>query len=473
MSLLSEHESWLSFNPFKRQSKQNIRAILVPHAGIEQSKEVATRVFSLIPKEYTHAIVLSTNHFTSDNHILESNTLDEFGHSFQIDNLGLNSILDANDDVFRQEHSWKVQIPFLTHLGFKIITPILIGNHSISLVDELHKRLTSKHFIIVNTDLLHCGTNYGNMCPSDIEAFNQKTLQNMIDYHNGTVELQHKRDGYTTMCGHSVMKTFLDLSKKLNLKLEQSDHISHKWDNGKHSVGYPNMHFTSDVIKLLQVPRLTLDYVFNNAKSYNDKKKILDEMDKKFNYETKTDAYGIFVTIEKNGKLRGCIGSFDIRTDLGRFIAEKTLDSAFNDSRFPKVTADELSELTFKVNFLSKPEVIYSGKDKLEKEIYEKIKNDIIINIHGITITFESGRATYLASVLPEHFNIKEFTLGAWLRVASSLRQKTMGSGKIVKVERYKCQEFSEDKELVLEGGEYFNYQLPLFLLGLAWLSLF
>jgi len=268
------------------------------------------------------------------------------------------------------------------------------------------------------------------------------------------------------------MKTFLDLSKKLNLKLEQSDHISHKWDKDHHSVGYPTMHFTSDVIKLLKVPRLTLDYVFNNNKSYNDKKKILDEMDKKFNYETKTDAYGIFVTIEKNGELRGCIGSFDLRTDLGRFIAEKTLDSAFNDSRFPKITANELSELTFKVNFLSKPEEIYSGKDKLEKEIYEKIKNDIIITIHGITITFESGRATYLASVLPEHFNIKEFTLEAWVKVSSSLRQKTMGSGKIIKVERYKCQEFSEDKQLVLEGGEYFNYQLPLFLLGLAWLSI-
>lgn len=482
MSLLSQHENWLSFKPFNRNSKINTRAILVPHAGIEESKTVATNVFKLIPEKYKHAIILSTNHFTKDNHILFSSKLQEYGHSFNIDNIGLEKVMNSNDEVFIKEHSWKVQIPFLTHLGFKTITPILIGNHSSFIVDELHKRIKPEHFIIVNTDLLHCGINYGNTCPSNIEDYNTQTLQNIKDYHNGlTDKLYHTRDNFKTMCGHDVMKTFLDLSKKLKLNLESIDHHSYKWDNGKHSVGYPQMHFTNqynDEIKLLNIPRLTIEYVFNNYtinSRLSDSKKIdiLNELEKKFIFQKKSDEFGIFVTIEKNGNLRGCIGTFKLTDNLGRLIAEKTLDSAFNDSRFNPISIDEINSLNYKVNFLSKPNLIFDYIKDSDKKIYEIVEKNIIIGIHGITIKFDNNKsATYLASVLIDHFNIKELTLKKWDELVLSLKKKSGGSDKIKEIEIYKCQEFSEDNKLFLEGGFYYNKQLPLMLLGLAWLSI-
>lgn len=223
-------------------------------------------------------------------------------------------------------------------------------------------------------------------------------------------------------------------------------------------------------MNLLEIPRLTLQYYFDNHKNLN-KNKILDEMEKIYEFEKLNEKYGIFVTIEKNGKLRGCIGTFDLTSNLGRTIADKTLDSAFNDSRFKPIEKNELDELTYKVNFLSKSEIIYNDSDKTDIQIYNLIKNDIIVGVHGITIYFKNSSATFLASVLTDDFKITNFTLDDWNTISSSLRKKANGIGNIIKIERYKCQEFSEDNKLLLEDGTY-QQILPIFLLGLAWLSI-
>ena len=221
---------------------------------------------------------------------------------------------------------------------------------------------------------------------------------------------------------------------------------------------------------LLLIPRLTLQYYFYNYIILN-KYQILDEIEEKYEFEKLNEKYGIFVTIEKKGKLRGCIGTFELSNNLGRTIADKTLDSAFNDSRFKPIDRNELDELKYKVNFLSKPEIIYNDSDKTDIQIYNLIKNDIIVGVHGITIYFKNSSATYLASVLIDSFKITNFTLNDWNTISSSLRKKANGIGNIIKIERYKCQEFSENNKLFLECGSY-QQILPIFLLGLAWLSI-
>ena len=223
-------------------------------------------------------------------------------------------------------------------------------------------------------------------------------------------------------------------------------------------------------MNLLEIPRLTLQYYFDNHKNLN-KNKILDEMEKIYEFEKLNEKYGIFVTIEKNGKLRGCIGTFDLTSNLGRTIADKTLDSAFNDSRFKPIEKNELDELTYKVNFLSKSEIIYNDSDKTDIQIYNLIKNDIIVGVHGITIYYQNGSATYLANVLIDSFNITNFTLDNWKIISTSLREKTNGKGNIIKIERYKCQEFLENNKLLLEEQSY-DKLLAIFLLGISWLSI-
>lgn len=75
---------------------------------------------------------------------------------------------------------------------------------------------------------------------------------------------------------------------------------------------------------------------------------------------------GVFVCLKKKGHLRGCIGTFE---PTHGNVAEETLhnaiSSATQDPRFPRVSPDELSELTYTVDVLTPPEPI-SGIDALD-----------------------------------------------------------------------------------------------------------
>ena len=54
---------------------------------------------------------------------------------------------------------------------------------------------------------------------------------------------------------------------------------------------------------------------------------------------------GLFVTLHKDGDLRGCIGTLAPHGDLTRVVAEYARRAAFEDPRFPALEAAELSAL--------------------------------------------------------------------------------------------------------------------------------
>jgi AmmeMemoRadiSam system protein A len=78
---------------------------------------------------------------------------------------------------------------------------------------------------------------------------------------------------------------------------------------------------------------------------------------------------GAFVTLKSRGELRGCIGRIQAEGPLIRLIGMLALDSAFRDSRFKPVTADELKHLEIEVSVLTPlssvpgPEAIQPGRD--------------------------------------------------------------------------------------------------------------
>lgn len=66
-----------------------------------------------------------------------------------------------------------------------------------------------------------------------------------------------------------------------------------------------------------------------------------------------------FVTLKKNGRLRGCIGTiWPRRESLAEDIGENSLGAAFEDPRFPPVKREELKEISISVDILSTPETV-------------------------------------------------------------------------------------------------------------------
>jgi len=73
------------------------------------------------------------------------------------------------------------------------------------------------------------------------------------------------------------------------------------------------------------------------------------------------DKAGVFVSIHKFGGLRGCIGTFEPATEnVAEEIIANAISSATRDPRFPAVAPNELKDLSYSVDVLTKPEPIES-----------------------------------------------------------------------------------------------------------------
>ncbi len=70
---------------------------------------------------------------------------------------------------------------------------------------------------------------------------------------------------------------------------------------------------------------------------------------------------GVFVCIKKQGRLRGCIGTFQPTSEnIAMETVKNAVAASTKDPRFPPVTEDELPDLEFSVDVLTCPEPVAS-----------------------------------------------------------------------------------------------------------------
>lgn len=99
-----------------------------------------------------------------------------------------------------------------------------------------------------------------------------------------------------------------------------------------------------------------------------------------------------FVSIHKNGNLRGCIGTImPVRASLYEEIIGNSISSASKDSRFSPLTLSELSEIDITVDVLSEP-IIINSMDELDIKKYGVIVSDgkykrgvLLPNLDGVS----------------------------------------------------------------------------------------
>lgn len=90
---------------------------------------------------------------------------------------------------------------------------------------------------------------------------------------------------------------------------------------------------------------------------------------------------GVFVTIKKNGELRGCIGLPYPEKKLINAIESAAIGAAFEDPRFKPVEKNELKEIKIEISLLTPPEEIVSDPKDYPKKI--KCGKDGLIVING------------------------------------------------------------------------------------------
>ncbi|MGH9367765.1 MAG: AmmeMemoRadiSam system protein A [Thermoanaerobaculia bacterium] len=69
-------------------------------------------------------------------------------------------------------------------------------------------------------------------------------------------------------------------------------------------------------------------------------------------------ARGLFVTLKRDGQLRGCIGTLSPEGDLTRVVAEFARRAAFEDPRFPPLEPSELPGCEIEISVLTAPQLL-------------------------------------------------------------------------------------------------------------------
>jgi AmmeMemoRadiSam system protein A len=151
----------------------------------------------------------------------------------------------------------------------------------------------------------------------------------------------------------------------------------------------------ANLIRLMmkeEVKRFILKFTRSVIENFVKYRKILEIPE---NYpEELNEKRGVFVTLEKNGSLRGCIG-----IPYPYYKAIESLRSAAigatQDPRFPPLEEKELKDIKIEVSILTEPKLV---KVEDPSEYFTKIRK----GIDGVIIKHGFNEALYLPQVWKE-----------------------------------------------------------------------
>jgi uncharacterized protein (TIGR00296 family) len=184
--------------------------------------------------------------------------------------------------------------------------------------------------------------------------------------------------------------------------------------------------------KLLQLAKNAVLAVFDDREVSAD-----EYCQRKF-----AEKQGCFVTLHRNGELRGCIGFPEPIMPLHQAIVQAAQAAAFEDPRFSRLERTELKEVSFEISILTKPRLI---EVKKPEEYLEKVS----VGRDGLIIRGLYGSGLLLPQVATEwKWGCREFLEHTCLKAGldreawKDLRNK---------VYAFQAQIFAEEKGKVVE----------------------
>ena len=142
-----------------------------------------------------------------------------------------------------------------------------------------------------------------------------------------------------------------------------------------------------------------------------------------------------FVTLNTvEGALRGCIGSLVARRPLTEDVRANALAAAFEDPRFPPLTAAEMPDVVVEVSVLTPPE-------RLDYDSPAQLIERLRPTVHGVIVERGWHRATFLPQVWEQLPDVKDFLTHLCYKAGMSGRAWTEGN---VDISVYGVQKFEE-----------------------------
>ena len=298
-----------------------------------------------------------------------------------------------------REHALEVQLPFLqrTLKDFSVV-PMVLGQVSPEEVARaLEGVIDAGTIVVASSDLSH------QHAYDEAVALDTSCVEAICD-------LDVRRMEKEEACGKLPVLTLMHLARKKGWKARLLDYRNSGDVTGDKSgvVGYAAIAFyepesakrsaETPVSTLAPHERKVLLELAGKTVEEVVRHNRLPRIDPAELPESLKELRACFVTLTKEGELRGCIGSILPQEPLCRAVIERARSAAVDDPRFPPVAPAELDDLEIEVSVLSVPR-------RLEYDSPEELLGKLRPGVDGVVLVVGGRRATYLPQVwekLPE-----------------------------------------------------------------------
>jgi AmmeMemoRadiSam system protein A/AmmeMemoRadiSam system protein B len=368
------------------------------------------------------------------------------------------------------EHSLEMHAIFLAAVHPEaLLVPLVVGNvgdaaEVRSVASRLRPLLRSGDVVIASSDFTHYGPNYGYQPFRDgvprhldelLRAASIPLFRRDLEGFDG-----HLRRTGDTICGRQPVRLLLALlppdAAARRLAADTSGRMTGDFTN---SVSYLAMVYRSSSGWLpvsrrsrgsrfeqgpevlvpeareiaLRIARTALEY-------YLERDHIPDARELGVpSSGAMREPHAAFVTLKKEGALRGCIGHILPVEPLWRSIRDNAIAAAVKDKRFSPVAADELDDLKLEISVLPRPSPV-AGPEEFE------------VGRHGVVLRAKGRSAVFLPKVALEQGWDRTTTLSHLARKAGLTVDVWRTPAAELSV--FEAQVFAEVPAGVMEAGE-------------------
>jgi len=431
-------------------------ALIVPHAGLRYSGRVAACAFKALQgRNSKRVIVLAISHrigtwyrgasvpisYTAYETPLGKIPVDQEACRKLLSHKLFRDIAEADQG----EHSLEIELPFLQRvLGDFALVPVLVGSCEGQDYDAMAQVLLSllddRTLLVASSDFTHYGSNYGYVpFTEDVE----KKLNVLADAALKPILAcdfdgfrRHVTQTQDTICGRNAVSLLLRIlqlrggGKGTLMGRDTSGHITGDFRN---SVTYLAVVLTpttatqpAPVPLPLSRPAARFSPAEHNtllrlaraaATTYLREGKRVDPRNGEYDLaESMLQAGAAFVTLKRDGQLRGCIGHVIAVEPLVDSVVDNAIKAATRDVRFAgnPVTLEEMGGIDIEVSVMSPLERVDST-------------DEIVLGRDGVVLQLGQRQSLFLPQVADETGWSKEMFLsrlaakaglspGAWRR---------------------------------------------------------
>jgi AmmeMemoRadiSam system protein B/AmmeMemoRadiSam system protein A len=301
------------------------------------------------------------------------------------------SIIKSMPAAFDKEHSLEVQLPFLQKIfqDFTIV-PLLTGRiqkdgiaQLSGILQDVIAKSKGRTVLVISSDMSHYLA-YAAARAQDISTLKKIQSLSWEALYDSMVS------GGNEVCGAPAVIAAVKMTRDIGGEARVLTYANSGDTAGDRSrvVGYGSVLFSrpdnkelpplndAEKKKLLSIARKTLD-------EYVTTKKVphIDMKDGRL-----AERSGVFVTLNKQGQLRGCIGYIKAAEPLYRSVIEMTVSAASRDMRFRPVRSDEVKDISIEISVLSPLKLI-------------KAPGEIEVGRHGLYIVKDGNSGLLLPQV--------------------------------------------------------------------------